>query len=81
MSNNKDAENNTVTGLVGLYATIEAIWTDPRSRPSRRAFLKWRDSGLIPFLRIGRLIYYDVAEVRKALNEKCTVSAQTQASE
>jgi hypothetical protein len=55
---------------------LAIIWPDEKSRPSLRAFIKWRDQGLIPYIKLGRLVFYDPAEVRWALRKKCTVKAK-----
>ncbi len=34
------------------------------------------DLGIIPYLKLGRRVFYDPAEVRWALRKKCTVRAK-----
>jgi hypothetical protein len=62
--------------LLDVYGLLAEIWPDEKSRPSMRALIMWRESGLIPYLRIGRLIYYDPNEVLLSLRKKCTVKAK-----
>jgi hypothetical protein len=48
--------------------------------PVRTPSLRWLDyqkaRRRIPFVRIGRLIFYDVQQVRAALQERHTVNAK-----
>lgn len=55
---------------------LEVIWPNEKSRPSLRALINWRDLGIIPYLKLGRRVFYDPAEVRWALRKKCTVRAK-----
>lgn len=47
-----------------------------KSSPSERTLRELTRKGVIPHLRIGRLIRYNVAHVRLALEQKCNVRAQ-----
>lgn len=64
------------SGLVGEAALRASLWPDPESRPSRRWFLELKSQGHIPFHRIGRLIFFDPAEVRAALDARFRINAR-----
>jgi hypothetical protein len=69
------ADANVVnTSLVDAEACIGQVF-DEDSRPSLRTFREWQAKGLIPFLKIGRLTFFDPAEVRAALNKRCRIQA------
>jgi hypothetical protein len=57
--------------LVDAQGCLEEIFPDPRSRPSVRWFKYLQYDGLIPYRKIGRRVFFDVGEVRKALDENC----------
>ncbi len=56
--------------LVGESECRRIIFPEESSRPSRRTFLEWKSRGLIPYRKIGRLVYYDPAEVRRAIDRQ-----------
>jgi hypothetical protein len=59
--------------LVTARVCLEELFPDMRSRPSLRWFLGLKAAGVIPFRKIGRLVFYDVAEVRRALDRRFKV--------
>jgi hypothetical protein len=61
-------------GLVDAEACIDRIF-DGERKPSLRTFRQWQARGLIPFLKIGRLTFFDPGEVRHALSKRCRVQA------
>jgi hypothetical protein len=63
-------EQNNV-GLVDAKGCLAEIFPDPRSRPSLRWFKYLQYDGIIPFRKIGRRVFFDVAEVRRALDKRC----------
>jgi len=75
-----DSTDTTVAAvpshLCDGHGLLAAIWPDEKSRPSLRALINWRDSGIIPYMKLGRRVFYDPAEVRWALRKKCTVRAK-----
>jgi len=56
----------TATGLVGKTALLEQLFPNAADRPTTR----WLDTQCkrhaIPFIRLGRLIWFDVAQVKAA---------------
>ena len=59
-------QNTNVTALVGKDALLAILFTDPKDRPTTR----WLDNQCrlhrIPFIRVGRLIWFDAAQVKAA---------------
>jgi hypothetical protein len=66
--------NNSKSGLVDAKSCIEQVFCG-ESKPSLRTFREWQAKGLIPFLKIGRLTFFDPEEVRAALNKRCGIQA------
>ena len=62
--------------LVGEEKCRELIWPDPVSRPSRRWFLDLKARGLIPYRRMGRRVFYDPEEVRRAIDHQFKVNVR-----
>lgn len=44
-------------------------------RPSCRTLQYWRERRIIPYYKIGGLIYYDVTQVRESLEKKNKIRA------
>lgn len=63
-------------GLVGGDKCREILFPDPDSRISRRTWEEWKKLGLIPVVRIRRRCFYDVAEVRRALDKQFKIKAR-----
>jgi hypothetical protein len=56
---------------VDAQGCLEELFPDPRSRPSLRWFRYLQYDGIIPYRKIGRRVFFDVAEVRRALDRRC----------
>jgi hypothetical protein len=54
---------------VDAEGCLKELFPDPRSRPSLRWFKYLQYDGLIPYRKIGRRVFFDVAEVRRALDK------------
>lgn len=54
---------------------MAVLWPYERERPSKRWFKELQLNGQIPYRRIGRMIFFDPAEVRRALDRKFRVEA------
>ncbi len=65
-------------GLVDAERCIETVWPDPRSRPRLRWFLEQKRQGKIPFKKVGHFVYFDAAEVRRAIDRDCSVGGDGQ---
>jgi hypothetical protein len=61
--------------LVTARVCLEELFPDERARPSLRWFLGLKAAGFVPFRKIGRLVFYDVAEVRRALDRRFKVES------
>lgn len=61
--------------LLGIKPTLEAVFKDPSTRPSLRTFASWKAQGFIPSVKIGKLVYYDPIQVRKAIDKRFTIEA------
>lgn len=57
--------------LFDAKGCLQRIFPEERSRPSLRWFKGLQHAGLIPYRKIGRRVFFDVAEVRHALDKKC----------
>lgn len=62
--------------LVGKVGLLEAIFPIEADRPTT----KWLDTHCkrreIPFIKVGRLVWFDVAQVRAALQQRHGVGAR-----
>jgi hypothetical protein len=61
--------------LVTARKLLELIWPDEECRPCVRSVRSWTASRILPSVRVGGLIFYDVEAVRAALAKR-TVKAQ-----
>ena len=62
-------------GLVGAETLLELIWPDENTRPSLRWLREMQAKRLVPFRKIGRLVYFDPIEVRQALDTQFKVNS------
>jgi hypothetical protein len=60
--------------LVNAQTLLEILF-DERSRPSLRSLRTWTKSRVVPCVRVGGLVFYDVEQVRNALAKR-TVGAR-----
>ena len=68
------ADSNT--NLLGIKPALEAVFTDEGSRPSLRAWNKWRAKGYYPYIKKGRRVFIDPIKARQALEKRFTVKAR-----
>ena len=61
--------------LVGMEACLKIIFPGPASRPSFRLFNDWKAKGYLPYFKIGRRVFMDPEQVRKAFDEKFMVDS------
>ena len=69
-------KESPATKLVDAEGLLEALF-DERSRPSVRWLRRMQDKRVIPFVRIGRLVRFDIGRVQQALDEKLTVKSRS----
>ena len=53
--------------LVTAGKLLEVIWPDAECRPCIRSIRSWSASRILPSVRVGRLVFYDVEQVKAAL--------------
>lgn len=62
--------------LVGVQRCLELLFPDEASRPGIRTFREWQSRGYLPYHKIGRRTFFDVDEVRAALDRKFRIHAR-----
>ena len=55
-------------GLVGARTALAIIFPDPQTRPSLRTWRKWQRQRLLPYIKVHRRVFFDVATCRAALD-------------
>ena len=70
-------QNNTPNepNLVGIKTCLEMVFKDEATRPGIRTFHDWKSKGYFPYHKIGKRIFLDPVQVRKALDKRFTVEA------
>lgn len=63
--------------LLSAKPCIAEIFGDSPEAPSFRWWQGQMQRGIIPFYRIGRLVWFDPDEVRDALAKNCRVAAKS----
>ncbi len=71
----KPDDEQTPAGLLNADELLKAVFPNVASRPSLRWLRRMQAKGLIPHLRCGRLVFFDAAEVRRALDQSATMAA------
>jgi hypothetical protein len=61
-------ESGNPVGLVSSAKLLESLFPDADSRPTVRWLEMQRKARRIPFIKISRLVFFDPAKVRDALN-------------
>lgn len=56
--------------LVGMKSCLKSVFPDPATRPSFRLFNDWKAKGFLPYYKIGRRVFMDPSQVRKALDKQ-----------
>lgn len=57
-------------GLVDAPRLLELLFPNPACRPSLRWLRDQTSKRTVPFIRIGRLVFFDLAQVRAVLLKK-----------
>ena len=60
--------------LVSAPKLLEVIWPDQECRPCIRSIRSWTASRILPSIRVGGLIFYDVDQVKAALAKRTVKS-------
>ena len=61
--------------LVDALRCIDAIF-HKEARPGLRTWMDWKAKGYLPFVRVGRRVFYDPADCRTALEKRFTIRAR-----
>lgn len=61
--------------LVGGKELLKLIWPNAESRPSLRWLRDQQSKRTLPYVKCGRLVFFDPVKVRKALDKRFTVEA------
>lgn len=70
-----DTQSNTPEGLLTADELLKAIWPNPQSRPSLRWLRSQQSRRTLPYVKCGRLVYFDPAKVRQSIAKRFTVEA------
>ena len=62
--------------LVGAETLLERLWPDEKDRPSLRTLRNWQKQRIVPYVRLGRLIYFNPEEVAEAIRQRWTVRSR-----
>jgi hypothetical protein len=68
--------NAFFTGLLGAETCLRVLFPDETTRPCVRYFRELQRKRLVPFKKIGRRVFFDPVEVRRALDRQFTVHAR-----
>ena len=61
--------------LVGIRTCLEIVFPDIATRPGLRTFLDWKAKKYFPSVKIGKRVFLDPVQVRKALDKRFTIEA------
>jgi hypothetical protein len=62
--------------LVGLEAGRIAIFGTGPEAPSKRSFAEWKARGYFGFVKVGKRVFINPDEVRRALERRFKISAK-----
>lgn len=76
-------QNNVITTsihqpskkLVDAKTCISIIFPIQESAPSIRTWWKWKSNRWIPYVKLGKCVFFDPTEVRKAIDKRFTIKA------
>ncbi|MCX6878701.1 MAG: hypothetical protein NTW21_33545 [Verrucomicrobia bacterium] len=63
------------TTLVGLEEGRKSVFGTSPEAPSKRTFAEWKARGFFPFVKIGKRVFVDPSEVRRALDRRFKINA------
>lgn len=79
--NSRQISSNELTSprhepqLVGLKTALEMVFPCDKTRPCFRTFCEWRRLKFYPTVKIGKRVFADPHQVRKALEKRFTIEA------
>ncbi len=62
--------------LVGLEEGRKSVFGTSPEAPSKRTFAEWKARGFFPFVKIGKRVFVDPSEVRRALERRFRINAR-----
>jgi hypothetical protein len=65
----------TSPAFVGLEECRITIFGTGREAPSKRLFAEWKARGYFPFIKVGKRVFADPAEVSRALNRRFKINS------
>jgi hypothetical protein len=67
------ADGTAPIGLLDAPRLLETVWTNPECRPTVRWLREQQKLKTIPFIRVGRLVWFSPDDVVAALRNRHTV--------
>ena len=69
------AEQNNAPRLLGIDGARKAVF-EGEHPPSLRAWNDWRAKGYYPYIKVGKRVWINPDDARKALEARFTINAQ-----
>jgi hypothetical protein len=63
-------------GLLTAEELLKVIWPNENSRPSLRTLREWQAQRIVPYVKIGRLVFFNPVKVRQSIAKRFTVEAK-----
>ena len=63
--------------LIGIKPALETVFPNAATRPSLRAWNDWRAKGYYPYVKIGKRVWINPDDARRALEARFTIEAQS----
>lgn len=67
---------NHYEGLLTADELLKAIWPNQKSRPSLRTLREWQAQRIVPYVKIGGLVFFNPVKVRLVIQKRFTVEAK-----
>jgi len=69
------SNENTSPTFVGLEECRKTVFGTGSEAPSKRTFAEWKARGYFPFIKVGKRVFADPAEVSRALSRRFKINA------
>lgn len=73
MKNALGTPKTTSSGLVSGEGLLKIVWPDPASRPCLRWLRGLQKTKALPFLKVGRRVFFNPEKVRQELERRYTI--------
>jgi hypothetical protein len=70
------SNQSTSPTLVGLDAARIAIFGNGPDAPSKRSWAEWRARGYFPVVKVGKRVFVDAEDARRALERRFKINAK-----